>query len=153
MGGENGLQHAQVTLQEGSSPRGRGKRGGELHPVDLVRLIPAWAGKTSKIRVSSRPEPAHPRVGGENMPHSRRYSSQAGSSPRGRGKPEQVAEFKILPRLIPAWAGKTAVVVLVAMMIWAHPRVGGENRWADEATEDRFGSSPRGRGKLLQHEW
>ena len=33
-----------------------------------------------------------------------------GSSPRGRGKPVLRKLARILPRLIPAWAGKTAVL-------------------------------------------
>ena len=55
-------------------------------------------------------------------------------------------------RLIPAWAGKTITVIVVSPAITAHPRVGGENRQRTRPFSSVFGSSPRGRGKLLLHE-
>ena len=54
------------TVAQGSSPRGRGKRDKAEGGLGGVRLIPAWAGKTSTgLRLTSCPW-AHPRVGGEN---------------------------------------------------------------------------------------
>ena len=50
-------------------------------------------------------------------------------------------------RLIPAWAGKTAVRVRERIGRRAHPRVGGENCAITRARAIVEGSSPRGRGK------
>ena len=50
-----------------------------------------------------------------------------GSSPRGRGKPERLSVERCLERLIPAWAGKTVIVLDIVLPF--------------------AGSSPRGRGK------
>ena len=76
VGGENHRLTSGLEDAGGSSPRGRGKRvhapGWRAH----VRLIPAWAGKTTTIRWSSWPGAAHPRVGGENL-----LTSMASSPP------------------------------------------------------------------------
>ena len=86
VGGENIVRSFRSIGRAGSSPRGRGKRRFQVSAWSVVRLIPAWAGKTSRTSVSHAAPRAHPRVGGENaiIAPSRRASS--GSSPRGRGK-------------------------------------------------------------------
>ena len=50
-----------------------------------------------------------------------------GSSPRGRGKPLDVAREAVRGRLIPARAGKTPSVISLDSTGPAHPRAGGEN--------------------------
>ena len=50
------------------------------------RLIPAWAGKTVGSLGIVQDNPAHPRVGGENLGVSMGALTVMGSSPRGRGK-------------------------------------------------------------------
>ena len=111
----------------GSSPRGRGKpKWCCLSPL-LVRLIPAWAGKTAAASSSSW----------------REY----GSSPRGRGKPAARVSRRRGLRLIPAWAGKTRECEAAEIPAPAHPRVGGENAPFSSVIDSCPGSSPRGRGK------
>ena len=70
-----------------------------------------------------------------------------GSSPRGRGKPVLRKLARILPRLIPAWAGKTRWRGWKSNPARAHPRVGGENASQVRIICVGAGSSPRGRGK------
>ena len=112
-------------------------------------LIPAWAGKT-KNRVSvGKSAPAHPRVGGENIPPISTTKTARGSSPRGRGKPRGPPQPVPRERLIPAWAGKTVYRNILMLRDGAHPRVGGENAREELVTEASDGSSPRGRGKLV----
>ena len=53
-----------------------------------------------------------------------------------------------IPRLIPAWAGKTLVERDGRVCWGAHPRVGGENGGYLVWLSWDQGSSPRGRGKL-----
>ena len=77
--------------------------------------------------------------------------SAQGSSPRGRGKPFQAHPRTPIQRLIPAWAGKTALSALTCAVGSAHPRVGGENPVASGLRRTTFGSSPRGRGKRRRH--
>ena len=92
-----------------------------------MRLIPAWAGKTSFSPFDSL--------------------LSCGSSPRGRGKRERVTNNALQARLIPAWAGKTSKALLTRRRNPAHPRVGGENGLSVTEKTPALGSSPRGRGK------
>ena len=147
VGGENGSARRRSVAGSGSSPRGRGKRLLMVHLLDLQRLIPAWAGKTPGAARRWMEPTAHPRVGGENGVIDMVAQDHAGSSPRGRGKRHRLPRPRLLPRLIPAWAGKTGGGGVSTELESAHPRVGGENvAWA---TVGAFGtgSSPRGRGK------
>ena len=87
VGGENAAGSGAGALGLGSSPRGRGKHeAGDGQGLD-ARLIPAWAGKTRTCPPAYRRWRAHPRVGGENQVTPIVVRQEAGSSPRGRGKP------------------------------------------------------------------
>ena len=64
--GENGGLHYQGLEGGGSSPLTRGKRGRARRGARPPRLIPAHAGKTSRVIWSVMSCPAHPRSRGEN---------------------------------------------------------------------------------------
>ena len=147
MGGENRDTTTSVESSAGSSPRGRGKQRGVFHRVFGLRLIPAWAGKTCPRCRPRRRSGAHPRVGGENSLDGLVVDLATGSSPRGRGKPEDQIPDQIPWRLIPAWAGKTLSHLARSPRSAAHPRVGGENLMNPWMRFLPAGSSPRGRGK------
>ena len=89
-------------------------------------------------------------MGGENAPGIASASWFQGSSPRGRGKHVREAKVQDSLGLIPAWAGKTIEIGVAVSAARAHPRVGGENRDGDRDALTLHGSSPRGRGKLLE---
>ena len=150
VGGENFTVAVASSFSPGSSPRGRGKLRGMVSLRSQWGLIPAWAGKTRRSRSSTRRSRAHPRVGGENPIHPTSGTSQPGSSPRGRGKRRRPHAHPERRRLIPAWAGKTPRALSTRHASAAHPRVGGENAAAIGPYSMTFGSSPRGRGKLVQ---
>ena len=147
VGGENRMGRRPSRRIVGSSPRGRGKRADVLFRLHELGLIPAWAGKTSNFLLGLHQDPAHPRVGGENVEHCDARVIRAGSSPRGRGKRPTRTPVRTRLGLIPAWAGKTYLAGTNISVITAHPRVGGENRSAYLQAGRRSGSSPRGRGK------
>ena len=110
VGGENASSHPLTDGETGSSPRGRGKRRQRSKQLTTTGLIPAWAGKTAP-RSHALPDPAaHPRVGGENSSTKWTAVRENGSSPRGRGKPTRTVPGTSYKRLIPAWAGKTALI-------------------------------------------
>ena len=133
-----------------SSPRGRGKRDAAHRHDRRHRLIPTWAGKTT-LRVGQQDRPtAHPRMGGENPPDRRGPLASQDSSPHGRGKRPSPRRWDGARRLIPAWAGKTAVADLTEERSEAHPRMGGENSGASGSVPPCVGSSPRGRGKPME---
>ena len=147
MGGENDFDIVALFDVLGSSPRGRGKRPAIEAAFTPRRLIPAWAGKTRPQFRLAPTRRAHPRVGGENSKTGAVEIATSGSSPRGRGKPLEVQDAGGVPRLIPAWAGKTDSPHRRCAPPAAHPRVGGENKTNDLIGVAADGSSPRGRGK------
>ena len=130
VGGENCLRAGRWRSHRGSSPRGRGKLIAADRCRVRVRLIPAWAGKTTPRRRTPLTSRAHPRVGGENEAAIQAGADTAGSSPRGRGKRGE-GGLQLVDQL-------------------AHPRVGGENAYSARDLSKRAGSSPRGRGKLKE---
>ena len=110
-------------------------------------LIPALAGKTAWNRVDRRQARAHPRAGGENVGGAVLRHIGVGSSPRWRGKLQNLVILQVREGLIPALAGKTEGRAGRRVRLRAHPRAGGENTnpWTGE--QARAGSSPRWRGK------
>ncbi len=127
VGGENYASRRTAGSPYGSSPHGRGKLGLEDGGGLLYRLIPAWAGKTTRFSRFARSIRAHPRAGGENA-----RAHLPGRCAQG---------------LIPARAGKTKSSSRSSDLERAHPRAGGENKSCEGSGSQAFGSSPRGRGK------
>ena len=150
VGGENTKTRMSPGLTVGSSPRGRGKHFALIDVLFEERLIPAWAGKTILSPGLNCAHRAHPRVGGENGQGDGLSAVARGSSPRGRGKLVVVVLGVVEFRLIPAWAGKTALVPVPKARSRAHPRVGGENGLSSIKQTTKVGSSPRGRGKQIK---
>ena len=145
--GENSRAALYPAMRVGSSPRVRGKPRRQHHHLPPRRLIPACAGKTASSPRIARPRRAHPRVCGENIFKWHRRSRRTGSSPRVRGKREQVPWPVPREGLIPACAGKTLAPAVGPGPHEAHPRVCGENGRPPRITAPHTGSSPRVRGK------
>ncbi len=147
VGGENRRAAPLRCLNEGPSPRGRGKHWSHSIPAALRRAIPAWAGKTGAGRGSGGRCPGHPRVGGENGFDAGLLAPCDGPSPRGRGKRVVLITQTRCCRAIPAWAGKTIRRMESRWRLTGHPRVGGENIVKTVMRYWVSGPSPRGRGK------
>ena len=111
-------------------------------------LIPACAGKTTSPTPCGSTGRAHPRVCGENLLASALAAWWLGSSPRVRGKRQELEAVDEQPRLIPACAGKTDPARVDVHCARAHPRVCGENSIPASRVATSRGSSPRVRGKL-----
>ena len=148
--GENAARVAASPGPAGSSPLARGKSGA-LPPRSLGGgLIPTHAGKTTAASTGRRTSRAHPRSRREN-PHQGYVEVYAqGSSPLTRGKRFRRGRRPVMPRLIPAHAGKIQRMPLLRVLVWAHPRSRGENLASYGATITAMGSSPLTRGKLLR---
>ena len=84
---------------------------------------------------------------GENASRRGTKLFEYGSSPRVRGKRQEVRDMPPCPRLIPACAGKTVATSVSSRADWAHPRVCGENERTVNERACFVGSSPRVRGK------
>ena len=145
--GENERVDRRLHIHTGSSPRVRGKHARGDFQTFGGGLIPACAGKTLAASKSQGDSAAHPRVCGENQAITRQQSLSAGSSPRVRGKPENIGNDSADRGLIPACAGKTSAASSMASKAWAHPRVCGENPELLITFPRVEGSSPRVRGK------
>ena len=145
--GENKCRDVETYPVRGSSPRVRGKLIVNVTPATGSGLIPACAGKTHFRRNLPYSSGAHPRVCGENALPDYCRLFKAGSSPRVRGKPAAASRCFARLGLIPACAGKTRRFVPWSLLVWAHPRVCGENQNASWNALDHMGSSPRVRGK------
>ena len=145
--GENTPARHCTQCAGGSSPLTRGKRVTLLPWQELVRLIPAHAGKT-RPRGTARSAPgAHPRSRGENLRGLGAHGLVDGSSPLTRGKLSAEKSVFLTGRLIPAHAGKTAPSGVAGSCMPAHPRSRGENGFSAPRVHDSRGSSPLTRGK------
>ena len=134
-------------LQNGSSPRMRGKRPHQPRQHQRRRIIPAHAGQTAwiitrPIRVSD-----HPRACGANRGMGMSRSSLFGSSPRMRGKRVDTPLRAESRRIIPAHAGQTTPTPCPAAKASDHPRACGANIMVNSYDHTNNGSSPRMRGK------
>ena len=145
--GENAAYVGGVSVDEGSSPRVRGKPRRDDEQGVRVGLIPACAGKTAFMNSVTTGSRAHPRVCGENRVPVGVIAGHPGSSPRVRGKLMTSTAAEASLRLIPACAGKTSPPVSSPGPSPAHPRVCGENTRRSAHQSVGQGSSPRVRGK------
>ena len=145
--GENPSTAARAGYWVGSSPLTRGKRRPDDRGTQARGLIPAHAGKTTRPSATRRAPRAHPRSRGENVAVRADSRWSSGSSPLTRGKPSRGASLRGRTGLIPAHAGKTAVMTCCRDARRAHPRSRGENRSSSLDSRSEAGSSPLTRGK------
>ena len=110
-------------------------------------LIPAHAGKTPTRRMAAHCRWAHPRSRGENRERRPDQLIVDGSSPLTRGKLPPGQDQAVVDRLIPAHAGKTAILARTQLRRRAHPRSRGENGVCKAVDSRGGGSSPLTRGK------
>ena len=148
-GGEHTSSLRRVEFRTGSSPRGRGTHERSKEGARQTRFIPARAGNTRSFLRCWRGRTVHPRAGGEHKIIPRQRSPVDGSSPRGRGTRQGDIAFAADVRFIPARAGNTFGLVGPTSSAPVHPRAGGEHASGFWATLVADGSSPRGRGTLI----
>ena len=125
----------------------RGKRRGACAQCLHVRIIPARAGQTPALMRAISVSTDHPRACGANQGAPADPWSQDGSSPRVRGKLGVLDHSRHLGRIIPARAGQTRRVQIIAVAAPDHPRACGANDTAGITSSATHGSSPRVRGK------
>ena len=147
VGGEKMQSNETTRMVEGSPPRGRGKGGLVCVLSVVIRITPAWAGKSSLWCAHRRVQRDHPRVGGEKRSLLPIIVGMEGSPPRGRGKGVTKKQTKKRGRITPAWAGKSWRKHQRQNCTKDHPRVGGEKEAREYPKEEVWGSPPRGRGK------
>ena len=151
VGGEKSSITGTRWAKLGLPPRRRGK----VHDFDQIGrsagITPARAGKSPASTASAFRFRDHPRVGGEKAIPANATSAPAGSPPRGRGKELEAMGKDEKTRITPAWAGKSPPAGGLLSGPQDHPRVGGEKHLSENPTEQKLGSPPRGRGKVMNH--
>ena len=105
--GENYVTLIIKGIRTGSPPRMRGKPTRSCDSSPLVRITPAYAGKTVKSCAVYRLPQDHPRVCGENQGLCQDSTHLSGSPPRMRGKLTKATNLWSPCRITPAYAGKT----------------------------------------------
>ena len=111
-----------------------------------TRIIPAYAGSTSRSQPRAFQPMDHPRIRGEHPIAAKPDNLVMGSSPHTRGAPTSCRSSRSRPRIIPAYAGSTPGRRQRLRLSGDHPRIRGEHItrgprriWVD-------GSSPHTRG-------
>ena len=140
---------ARSSRASGSSPLARGRRQADLGDPDLLRIIPARAGSTTKCRGARRPAGDHPRSRGVDMISARVMMMTSGSSPLARGRRRQESRGAECHRIIPARAGSTSLPGEVALRDKDHPRSRGVDFGLASVLLGGMGSSPLARGRRL----
>ena len=125
----------------------RGKPIISLAGIEIERITPACAGKTTGNTGRTGRSQDHPRVCGENLAVAVLTAAEKGSPPRVRGKLTLYLPDFRPHRITPACAGKTHGFLRALSCCQDHPRVCGENRSFSENPAPISGSPPRVRGK------
>ena len=110
----------------GSPPPMRGKGGYPVHRPSVVRITPAYAGKSATHSVSRIAGRDHPRLCGEKSLISIMSLPRTGSPPPMRGKAARSTPYLGTARITPAYAGKSHKKGRVSVSIRDHPRLCGE---------------------------
>ena len=135
----------------GSSPRVRGLlQGGAVQGL-APRIIPARAGFTVRVLVTTGFRGDHPRACGVYDATFDAIKDTTGSSPRVRGLLRERKLHKLKPRIIPARAGFTRATSLWQTAYQDHPRACGVYPPSCLVVEPPWGSSPRVRGLRGSH--
>ena len=135
-------------MARGSSPHTRGARALSGCCISNPGIIPAYAGSTRRRRRPIWRRTDHPRIRGEHFFSRPGGFPYAGSSPHTRGARSRHPWSLPSGRIIPAYAGSTAVGWRRRRRPADHPRIRGEHRRHILRLRGRRGSSPHTRGAL-----
>ncbi|VFB07669.1 Domain of uncharacterised function (DUF2825) [Corynebacterium striatum] len=131
---------------KGSSPLTRGGPFVAELKQDPSGLIPAYAGRTPQCHIGLGICWAHPRLRGADLIFAAVQDGIVGSSPLTRGGLVVSYDDPDPWRLIPAYAGRTDVLLLWCTAHAAHPRLRGADKSQSLSWVSSAGSSPLTRG-------
>ena len=144
--GEHIITVVSSSIRHDSPPRVRGAHHiGDQNPWK-VRLTPACAGSTLRLRVRCSHQATHPRVCGEHGTMVTPSGSTFDSPPRVRGARPAGAVHPLGVRLTPACAGSTPASRSPTWPRPTHPRVCGEHVISSRRSVQSVDSPPRVRG-------
>ena len=136
--------------QRGSPPRMRERLLKFLALDFVLRITPAYAGKTWAMRYINCKCQDHPRVCGKDMSGQLRRPRYAGSPPRMRERLFANVNIFAHWRITPAYAGKTHPGLCGGTDGQDHPRVCGKDKILSQFFHCALGSPPRMRERLNQ---
>ena len=145
--GENSSACSMPIDVRGSPPRMRGEQPIHHRGDNVVRITPAYAGRTLRDVPQRCAGEDHPRVCGENPGWCLRLMPRLGSPPRMRGEHLIIRETTQAVGITPAYAGRTLCCVVRLGCSGDHPRVCGENPARIWPPISPQGSPPRMRGE------
>ena len=137
----------------GLSPLARGTRRQRIVRLPLHRFIPAGAGNTSTLSITTDREPVYPRWRGEHPNGSALSYPQIGLSPLARGTQSDAIDALIDARFIPAGAGNTEGAEEYRIQNAVYPRWRGEHKIHIDKHRVCIGLSPLARGTLYYNRW
>ncbi len=132
----------------GSSPHMRGTHQGWRDDGEVDGIIPAYAGNTECFLAMLFHVGDHPRICGEHQTMQLADMNKQGSSPHMRGTRTVGYGESCRIRIIPAYAGNTAIVSKKGKFFRDHPRICGEHPCSGQSVGSGWGSSPHMRGTL-----
>ncbi len=137
----------------GLSPLARGTRRQRIVRLPLHRFIPAGAGNTSTLSITTDREPVYPRWRGEHPNGSALSYPQIGLSPLARGTLKVLKNIGFRTRFIPAGAGNTGKTNIGVRVVPVYPRWRGEHKIHIDKHRVCIGLSPLARGTLYYNRW
>ena len=146
--GEHSRPLSPSPLGSGSSPHTRGALRRDEHHEVVRRIIPAYAGSTSRTPPAQDRCWDHPRIRGEHRGGASGTDDIPGSSPHTRGAQGRPKGQGRSGRIIPAYAGSTPPHGPRRRELWDHPRIRGEHGSTPSTPDESMGSSPHTRGAL-----
>ena len=131
----------------GSPPPMRGKASADSPLAYRSRITPAYAGKRKRKPNGMLQSKDHPRLCGEKVTAGSSWFRLAGSPPPMRGKEGGKLCAIIMPRITPAYAGKSYRSESTLHSRPDHPRLCGEKTMSSVFSTADTGSPPPMRGK------
>ena len=127
MRGEHSKSHVASSPTLGSSPHARGAPLAHRLVKDVIGIIPACAGSTSRVTSRATRHWDHPRMRGEHGRPRTARSARRGSSPHARGAQQHAVVVNRALGIIPACAGSTHGALVQYSADGDHPRMRGEH--------------------------
>ena len=125
--GEHFSPLRKLSMSPGSPPPMRGTHFCPSHRLICVRITPAHAGNTKKMRTKDILYQDHPRPCGEHYDITSCVVFSSGSPPPMRGTLVLDMLYLRPARITPAHAGNTAFMLMLKLSAQDHPRPCGEH--------------------------
>ncbi len=145
--GDDTTRSPRPPAAEGRSPRVRGRRDDRRNAGPGRGKIPACAGTTTMFGVAACSKKEDPRACGDDPNVGCANGWLPGRSPRVRGRPQPVPGTLRTKGKIPARAGTTAARGSARPRLQEDPRACGDDPSSAAMSANRWGRSPRVRGR------